>query len=69
MLMSVYNPLALNNRVTFEQIRGGSTAGRIGNVLSATANGAMTGATFGPWGALAGCRYGFGGRYRWLDSR
>ena len=58
MLMSVYNPLALNNRVTFEQIRGGSTAGRIGNVLSATANGAMTGSTFGPWGALAGAATG-----------
>ena len=58
MLMSVYNPLALNNRITFEQIRGGSTAGRIGNVLSATANGAMTGATFGPWGALAGAATG-----------
>lgn len=57
-LMSVYNPLALNNRVTFGQVRGGSTAGRVGNVLSATANGAMTGATFGPWGALAGAATG-----------
>lgn len=57
-LMSVYNPLALNNMVTFGQVRGGSTSGRVGNVLSATANGAMTGATFGPWGALAGAATG-----------
>lgn len=57
-LMSVYNPLALNNMVSFKQIRGGSTAGRASNVLSATANGAMTGLTFGPWGALAGAATG-----------
>lgn len=57
-LMNAYNPLDLNNRVTFGQVRGGSTAGRVGNVLSATANGAMTGATFGPWGALAGAATG-----------
>ena len=60
-LMSVYNPLALNNRVTFGQIRGGSTAGRVGNVLSATANGAMAGLSVGgPWGALAGAAVGLG---------
>lgn len=57
-LMNAYNPLDINNRVTFGQVRGGSTAGRVGNVLSATANGAMTGATFGPWGALAGAATG-----------
>lgn len=57
-LMNAYNPLDINNRVTFGQVRGGSTAGRVGNVLSATANGAITGATFGPWGALAGAATG-----------
>lgn len=57
-LMNAYNPLDLNNRVTFGRVMGGSTAGRVGNVLSATANGAMTGATFGPWGALAGAATG-----------
>ena len=60
-LMASYNPLALNNRVSYEQIRGGSTAGRVGNVLSATASGALTGASVGgPWGALAGAAVGLG---------
>lgn len=60
-LMSAYNPLALNNRVTYNQIRGGSDAGRIGNTLSATANGALTGLSVGgPWGALAGAAVGLG---------
>ena len=60
-LMASYNPLALNNRVSYEQIRGGSTVGRVGNVLSATASGALTGGSAGgPWGALAGAVVGLG---------
>lgn len=59
-LMSAYNPLALNNMVTYDQVRGGSTAGRVGNTLSSTVNGALTGSTFGPWGAVVGGVAGLG---------